>query len=119
MKPQDFVKEIKRMCKSNRENCNGCKIAAMCSCNLCDIKPEEFARMYDEVVEWSDAHPGKTRQSEFLKMFPRAKVRNGVISLCPQFYCITLLGTDFTECEPNNCAKCLREYWLEEVTNND
>jgi hypothetical protein len=119
MKPQDFVKEFNRMCESNRKKCNGCQFVAMCSCNLLDIKPEEFAQMYDAVAEWSDSNPVKTRQSEFLKMFPRAKVRDGVISLCPQFYCITLLGTDFTGCNPNDCAKCLREYWLAEVTDND
>lgn len=119
MKPQDFVREFSRMCKSTRKNCKGCRFVAMCSCNLLDIKPEEFAQMYDAVAEWSDSNPIKTRQSEFLKIFPRAKVRDGVISLCPQIYCITILRTDFTGCDQNDCAKCRREYWLAEVTDND
>lgn len=119
MKPQDFVKEFNRMCESNREKCNGCQFVAMCSCNLLDIKPEEFAQMYDAIAEWSDTHTVKTRQSEFLKKFPKARVHDGVIRLCPQSYCIDFLGTDFTGCNPNNCAKCLREYWLAEVTDNE
>ena len=116
MKPQDFVKEIKRMCKSNRENCNGCKIAAMCSCNLCDIKPEEFARMYDAIAEWSDTHPVKTRQSEVLKLFPNAVIDDddGILGIKPCYTDERIGCTD-----EKGCDGCRRKYWLAEVTDND
>lgn len=34
--------------------------------------------------KWSAEHPVKTRQSEFLKLFPNADVQNDVIRICPK-----------------------------------
>lgn len=117
MKPQDFVKEFNRMCKSNRKKCNGCQFVAMCSCNLFDIKPEEFAQMYDAIAEWSDSHPVKTRQSEFLKRFPNAKLdSNGFLAIRPcdidSKYCT---DDDYL----SKCGTCAKDYWLTEVPDND
>lgn len=73
-----------------------------------------------KVEQWAKDHPIKTRQSEFLKIFPETAVRDGVIFLCPKLTCQTLAGTDsISRCERNDCAKCRREYWLAEVTDND
>lgn len=35
------------------------------------------------------------------------------------FYCSRFLGTYFAECNPSDCEKCKREYWLTEVIDND
>jgi len=120
----EFYKSMKRMCYSG-EMCEKCplynnfsEIGSVCDV-LLHIKDEEASKVKSIVEQWAKDHPIKTRQSEFLKKFPKAKVRNGVILLCPQSYCITFLGTDFTGCNPNDCAKCLREYWLAEVTDNE
>ena len=128
MKPKDFVKEFSRMCGNykhrNIDNrCVGCPMEE----NDClqgavfDVnRPENFAKAYDIVAKWSDEHPVKTRQSEFLKIFPKTAVRDGVIFLCPKLTRQTLAGTDsILRCERNDCAKCRREYWLAEVTDND
>lgn len=110
MKPQDFVKEFNRMCKSNMKNCNGCKFVAMCSCSLLDIRPEEFAKMYDEVAKWSDEHSVKTRQREFLKLFP-----NAMINESDEILCIPPCHIEDKSIECTNgksCDDCRREYWL-------
>lgn len=119
-----FFKTVGRICKTNNEKCDECPLdKCPCSAYINYMVDTEQDKDIEEMVKiadrWAKEHPDKTRQSEFLKICPRAKVRDGVISLCPQFYCITILGTDFTGCNPNDCAKCLREYWLAEVTEND
>lgn len=114
MKLHEFQKESNRLCKAYRVI--GCEKCPLHKCHCATYRGlTDFAYAYDAVSAWSDSHPIKTRQSEFLKKFPKAKVRDGVISLCPQFYCITLLGADFTGCTPGDCAKCLREYWLSAI----
>lgn len=114
----EFFKTVNRYCKNQ-----GCKKYLARRGDLCMIWPDadsvkSIEETISKVEQWAKDNPVKTRQSEFLKMFPRAKVRDGVISLCPEVYCITILGTDFIGCNPNDCAKCLREYWLAEVTDN-
>lgn len=52
----------------------------------------------------------KTRQSEFLKIFPKAKKCDGVIFACP----INL--TDSVGCyHYSDCQLCKRDFWLAEV----
>ena len=80
---------------------------------------ESIEETVSKVEQWAKDHPVKTRQSELLKLFPKATVSDHVIALCPKLYCTQFLGTDFQECEGTNCAKCRREYWLAEVTDND
>jgi hypothetical protein len=119
MEAVEFFKTVNRLCKN--QDCSVCPVAkkGRCMAGFDDDSVKNIEEAVSKVEQWAKDHPVKTRQSEFLKMFPRAKVRDGVISLCPEFYCITILGTDFTGCNPNDCAKCLREYWLAEVTGND
>lgn len=62
MKPQDFLKEYKRMCKIFYSSCKGCPLFELpCGVNMPNIEPDDFAEMYDAVSEWSDSHPIKTR----------------------------------------------------------
>lgn len=64
------------------------------------------------VKKWGDEHPVKTRQSEFLKMFPRASIHeDGIIAICPK-----VVDTTFRcSCESTQCGDCRKEYWLEEI----
>lgn len=67
-----------------------------------------------EVAEWSAAHPRKTRNSEFLKLYPNADVLdNGVVSLCP----ILIDGYNPSAgwCCDTDCYDCKTEYWMQEV----
>lgn len=70
----------------------------------------------DIVIKWAKEHPVKTRQSEFLKMFPDAKINDdGILAFCPgafsqkEKYCHKY----------NKCEECCKDYWLTEVTDND
>lgn len=50
----------------------------------------------------------KTRQSEFLKMFPNAQMDDGVVAACP-----SRVDKNFNCCLP--CDDCRKDFWLAEV----
>jgi hypothetical protein len=80
--------------------------------------PERFEKTYNIVEKWSDTHPAKTRQSEFLKMFPNAQTDGGVINFCPNGFLPK--GEAKAYCEKyDKCIECRKDYWLAEVTEND
>ena len=65
-----------------------------------------------EVEEWSAAHPRKTRQNVFLEQFPKAKIVEGALAICP--YNLGLI--DRCESEVGKlCFDCRREFWMQEV----
>lgn len=79
---------------------------------LDDIEIAKRERWAKRILEARGETPGekkKTRQSEFLKIFPKARVCNGVVDLCPD----TIAGTDI--CEHKNCDSCRIGFWLAEV----
>ena len=116
MDASEFLRESDRMCRSY-ENCDGCPGFE----NACYQRSEDRHKNSEGVVatvqQWAKDHPIKTRQSEFLKMFPNAKTRNGIIALCPQDTCKNYEPDD--ECDYTECALCRKRYWLTEVTDND
>ena len=65
------------------------------------------------VERWTAAHPIKTRQSEFLKLFPGADVgeTDGCLTLCP----CNIYEKMRKECGAPNCSECRRKFWLAEV----
>lgn len=115
----EFFKTVNRLCKNR--TCGECPIwkDGMCMADFGDDSVKSIEETISKVEQWAKEHPVKTRQSEFLKLFPKATVCNHVLSLCPRFYCSDFLGTDFQECKATNCDKCRCEYWLAEVTDND
>ena len=110
----EFLKKKRRMCSGG--NCDRCSLQV--GNNGTDYGCRTFVEKYPEaavavVEKWSAEHPAKTRQSEFLKMFPNAKIERGVVDLCPKY-------TDHTfkvpeECSVIGCNNCRKEYWLSEV----
>ena len=113
-----FIKESKRLCKA-QESCEkyAVKIGGCCLTNI-------FTEFYSAektvaiVEQWSKYHPVKTRQSEFLKMFPNAKVDyGGILDINPCRLESSVRKS--MECNIKNCRKCRREYWLADVTDND
>lgn len=109
-----FVKEWKRMCRSSK-TCLSCSIGksagvfTICS-NVIKEEPEKYVAI---VEKWSAEHPIKTRQSEFLKMFPNAYIRNGIIRICTRKIDQNSITSE--ECEELACSECQKEYWLAEV----
>ena len=104
----EFYKAFKRMC--DKTDCKDCLLDQKCRPSA-NVEPEEVVEL---VEEWSKDHPVKTRQSEFLKMFPNVVMTRGVIALRP-----CRLDTQINECSGSDCDKCKRAYWLTEVTDND
>lgn len=115
----EFINEKYRMCELLNYECRKCKIDALehghKGCwGAIRNHPEEAV----EIVErWAKEHPRKTRQSELLKMFPRASMTaDGIIAFCPDS-----MDSEF-ECPRKTrdnidpiCGECRRKYWLEEV----
>lgn len=71
----------------------------------------------DIVIKWAKDHPVKTRQSEFLKMFPNAPKSGRVLDICPQNLNIDYMPPK--RCENISCGACKTDYWNEEATDND
>lgn len=72
----------------------------------------------DRVIKWAKDHPVKTRQSEFLRMFPDAiRDGTGLVSICPKKVCTTYQNAKY--CVEKRCGICRQEFWLAEVTDDD
>ena len=112
-----FIEERKRMCYGHP--CAGCPLFAvhrleyLPDCNeWCMDHPKASVAV---VEKWADEHPRKTRQSEFLKQWPNAKMNpfTGTVDVPPCSLDKSLLD----ECREHvsNCNDCRRKYWLKEV----
>ena len=64
------------------------------------------------VERWAAAHPIKTRQSEFLKHYPGARITiDGVLHACP----MDVFSDAGINCNARNCYECRKTFWLAEV----
>ena len=127
----EFLKESSRMCEAFNDSCKS-KDGSNFYCGLrheanengesCD----EYIRNHPDkavaiVEKWAKEHPRKTRQSEFLKLFPRASMAaDSVIAFCPEsmdsaFIC-PIKERDHYNPE---CGECRKKYWLEEVEDDE
>ena len=106
--------------------------ARMCKTNYCESCPFKLSGKEEDagcagfiiantnkaneiILKWCKEQPIKTRQSEFLKMFPNAVTNgNGRPSICPN----NLDRNYGCELEPNSCCECMDNYWLAEVDEN-
>ena len=101
----EFIRQVRRMGKQKGE--------AIC------FKLEEIdTEIVEQVEQWAKEHPEKTRQSEFLKMWPDAEIGDdGLPSVAPcQLY------KDMEEkdengvcCKNCGCGICRRDFWLKEI----
>lgn len=121
----EFLEKRNRMCGALGDECTD-KDGTLCPLLVAARKVGKGCYGYTkshpaeavEIVErWAKEHPRKTRQSEFLKLFPRVSMTaDGVIAFCPED-----MDSEF-ECPHKTrdnidpiCGECRREYWLEEV----
>lgn len=111
----EYIKTVNRLCKNRR--CKGCPFykEGTCTFGFGDYSVEHIEETISKVEQWAKAHPVKTRQSEFLKMFPNAPLYRGVVSIPPCSIEKEMRGN----CLTRDCFKCRRTYWLTEVTDND
>lgn len=108
-----FLKEWNRMCLHT--GCHDCQIKKEVRNDLFClwIALKQPKDVVSTVEKWSAKHPIKTRESEFLKMFPNARLNEcGSIAICPR---IVDASFDSQECERKNCPKCEKDYWGAEV----
>lgn len=81
--------------------------------NKACVKMERWAQRIREARgETPKETPGekkKTRQSEFLKIFPKVGLKEGVIDICPLFL------DKSANCIKVNCRVCQKDFWLAEV----
>lgn len=117
----EFLNEKRRMCNSYGPGCDGCPfdgvVTGICSC-WCFESPKDAIAI---VEQWANEHPRKTRQSEFLKQWPEARIdkSTGILTICPAE--LTKECRDDREAcgaysvETCVCEPCRREFWMQKV----
>ena len=127
-----YIKEYKRMCEyfDSKENpasaCEGCPLEWLPNgCHMIEIA-DNAEKCVAAVEQWSKEHPIKTRQSEFLKMFPNAqKSSNGVLDICPrkfepEKYKSATPDKVCINCDTVHwCDECCRDFWLAEIKDEE
>ena len=64
------------------------------------------------VKQWAVAHPIKTRQSEFLKHYPDARIlAHGCLNACP----MDVFSDTGINCNAQPCFECKKAFWLAEA----
>lgn len=122
----EYIKEAKRICKSRSvcksvsgkcplldENGHCTATADICAADIIE-KTEKSVHI---VEQWAKDNPIKTRQSEFLRMFPKAEIKDDYLWMCPKY-----INYDYNpeeNCHEISCSDCKRKFWLTEVTDND
>lgn len=76
---------------------------------------KEAASIIEQCGNEYTKKPVKTRQGEFLKMFPNAAISNEILCVAP----CDIEGKRIGCANGKGCNDCRREYWLTEVTDND
>ena len=112
----EFLKALGRLC--NNYLCgDNCPLIDSCD----DESDDGYLRKVQIVEKWVKEHPVKTRQSEFLKMFPNARIESdGMPSICPIIVDKRCYNKDddalccFVRDE-EKCRKCRRDFWLKEI----
>ena len=92
----EFIKQVRRMGKQKGEA-------------ICFKLEEKDTEIVDQVEQWAKEHPVKTRQSEFLKQWPYAKISDdGLPSIAPCQLNVELLQCESQyDCEHRRvCDKC-------------
>lgn len=110
----NFLMKKARYCDVNGRACEECQIYNECGVALDKLTEKQAERIVNVIGQWAKEHPIKTRQSEFLKMFPDAKLGpNGVLCIPP---CKVDKHIDENQkCSGTNCDDCRRNFWLREV----
>ncbi len=108
----EFVKTLGRMCNVECSKCEFWKRRSNFeSCTVWQKNhPEEAVAI---VEQWAAEHPVKTRQSEFLKHYPGARINNA--DGLPMASPCDLDGKLEGKCEGIHCQECRRKFWLAEV----
>lgn len=119
MNAVEFLKAKNRMCREYGElpeDCFACPIgndSGGCQAGVLENQKVTEEILVQIVEKWAKEHPIKTRQSEFLKMFPNARLECGIVCIDPCEVDMSI-GND-TRCKNTTCGECAEKYWLAEV----
>lgn len=121
-----YLKEAVRMCDAMTGSCDDCpfcdwRVAFPCKSSNGWLDLANPEKCVEIVEKWSAEHPKKTRQTEFLKMFPNAMYNDSSTLM------IRPCELDQTElqngrrCNYYNgeCRSCRKEYWSQEVGDDE
>ena len=107
----EFLKTLSRMCNCECCNCEvGKRLSVFETCTAWrKTHPDEAVAI---VEKWAKEHPVKTRQSEFLKHYPGARITiDGFLHACP----MDVFSDTGVNCNARNCFECRKKFWLAEV----
>ena len=106
----EYLKTLNRMCHCECLKCEFGK--ARSGFETCPVWQRTHPKEAVEIAEkWAKEHPVKTRQSEFLKLFPNAQTDSGCLNACP----MDVFGNTGIDCNKRTCFECKKEFWLAEV----
>lgn len=111
----EFVKTVNRLCKNLRCKEYPVYKEGICTVGFDDYSVKSIEETVSKVEQWAKDHPVKTRQSEFLKMFPNAEFCRDVINILP----CSIEKEMCKYCDNSKCEECRKDYWLAAVTDND
>nr|DAE92818.1 MAG TPA: hypothetical protein [Ackermannviridae sp.] len=117
----EFFKTMNRLCRN--QGCEECPVFKEGLCMVMRIgscggdSDKSIEETVSKVEQYAKDHPVKTRQSEFLKMFPKAAKNGRVLDFCPKDLDIDYMPPK--RCENISCSACKTGYWNEEVTDNE
>lgn len=107
----DFFVEAKRLCDS-RATCDDtahdeqCPFFKCCKNMLITLGNEEIEKTVEILQKWSNEHPKKTYEQDFLEKFPDAPKYELVNSRYPRACRISIYDG---ECPGTGCAECWNE----------
>ena len=109
----EYVKQRARMC-DYYVNCDDCPAGNYEVC----ASLNEIPNLVPIVEKWAKEHPVKTRQSEFLKQWPDARVGDDgypSVAPCQLYKDIEEKDENGICCKNCGCDKCRRDFWLKEI----
>lgn len=109
----EYVKQRNRMC-NYYVNCSECPVGQYKVCASIVGIP----KLIPIIEQWAKEHPVKTRQSEFLKIFPEASMLNDeYLNICPAQISSECRDRETGGCyDPGmDCGKCKHDFWLKEI----
>lgn len=110
----EYLKAQNRMTKKCGIDCDKCPLSSRnneADCACLELEQDYPEKAVEIVEKWAKEHPVKTRQSEFLKLFPDSEIdRNGNLYICPKN-----INRQYNCCDYDNCEKCRAKFWMEEI----
>lgn len=107
----EYFKIKNRICAAQEDTCLSCPLTNDCLSKELEA-PEEVVKIAEE---WDKKHPCRTRQTDFLEIYPDAKMIDGNINdeLVIDIKPCELMANYATEkwCEKWTCLACKKLYW--------